>query len=57
MPLGAALVIDAAVGNRPAMGHADIVFDDVVDLGPAQGLRQRADCSGGKLSSTPALPT
>ena len=30
---GAHLVIDAVVRDRPAVLHADIVFDDVIDLG------------------------
>src|SRR4051812_47307812 len=37
---GACLVVDAVVRHRPAMLHADIVLDDVVDFGRPERLGQ-----------------
>src|SRR5690606_22271199 len=40
VPFGALLVVDAVIGHAPAMRLADVVFDNVVDLGLAQRLRE-----------------
>src|ERR1700712_1420048 len=51
MPLRTRLVVDAvAVGHRPAMLHADVVFNRVVDAADAERLRQPRRLLGRKTS-------
>src|SRR5690606_20967776 len=38
MPLGAALVVDAMIGNAPAVRHSRIAFQREIDIGAMEGL-------------------